>query len=86
MNVLYVNDKISRIVLLASEKDCEGFYDKLENNFYLMKLSNGSLEIQTKDLTISNQLIIDIIDTINDAIEQLNTPETLKPMLIKKER
>lgn len=86
LNVLYENDKISRIVLLASEKDCEGLYDKLENNFYIIKLDNGSLEIQSKDLTVSNQLIIDIIDTINEGIEQLNMPETLKPMLIKKER
>lgn len=81
----YKNDKIDRIILLSNEHNCEWCYDKLESNFNLIKQSNGSIEIQSKDSTVSNRLIIEIIEVINECIEQADTYYTLKPMLIKKE-
>lgn len=81
----YKNDKIDRIILLANEKSCEWCYDKLEREFNLIKQSNGSIEIQSKESTVSNSLILEIIETINECIEKANTHNTLQKMLIKKE-
>ena len=81
----YQNDKVYRIILLANEYDCDWCYDKLESKFNLTKQSNGSVEIKSKELTVSNSLILEIIETINECIEQANTHNTLQKMLIKKE-
>ena len=86
--VKYEKDKLAAIILLANEYDCEGFYGTLTNKFIVKKSNGGALEIKSKESKIYNKLIIEIIDTINEGIEQAKESgihDRLEPIMIKKE-
>lgn len=72
----YTDGKISRIILFANKAECEDFYKLLTDNFKVYVKQNGSREITSKDDTVSNQLLLDVIDII--------TLNAKKPILIKK--
>ena len=72
----YTDGKINRIILFANAAECEDFYKLLTDNFKVYVKQNGSREIKSKDDTVSNQLLLDVIDII--------TLNAKKPILIKK--
>ena len=84
LTVRYNSGKIYKIVLLANKRECDWLYDDLDDNFELTILENTTIEIKSKDSTVSNKLVLEIIDIINKAIEKASTHNILKPMLIKK--
>ena len=73
----YINGKINRIILFANSDDCQEFYKELTDNFKVFVRPNGSREIEAKDGTISNKLLLDVIDVISTNAK--------KPILRKKE-
>lgn len=72
----YTDGKISRIILFALKSECEDFYKILVDTFKVCIKENGAIEITSKDDTVSNQLLLDVIDII--------TLNAKKPVLIKK--
>lgn len=73
----YINGKISRIILFANSDECQEFYKELTDNFKVFVKPNGAREIEAKDGTISNKLLLDVIDVISTNAK--------KPILRKKE-
>ena len=71
----YTDGDINKIILFANEKECVGFYKELTDNFKIYRDPSGLSYIKSKDNTISNKLLLDVIDTISTNAE--------KPILIK---
>lgn len=83
------NGSPTHIRLITDINSCKEFFDKLNDKFKLVlptyDFGIDHIEIQARDGTVSNTLIIDVIDTIIDGIESSNN-KNLKPALLKKER
>jgi hypothetical protein len=90
MSIRYIkNGSPTNIRLITDINSCKEFFDKLNDKFKLdlpkYNFGTDHIDIQAKDGTVSNTLVIDVIDTIIDGIESSNN-KNLKPALLKKER
>ena len=72
----YENGKIVKVLLFANKAECEGFYDKITQRFKVYLQDNGVRILKEKDDTVSNQLVLDLIDIVAEYAK--------KPMFHKK--
>lgn len=76
IDVTFTNDKIKKVALLASINDIRDFKDVLMDNFKVTVRPDDALDIRTKEGEVTNQLCMDVIETIVE-----NAPD---PILKKK--
>ena len=77
LSCTFDNNKISKIILMAADADVKDFKQSLIDNFDVTIRDNGPLLITAKDVTVSNRVCMDLINTIVE-----NAPE---PYLKKRE-
>ena len=70
LDVIFKNDKISNLALMASDADVKDFKQALIDNFNATVRSDSSLRIEEKDGTLTNQTCMKLIKVILE-----NAPE-----------
>ena len=72
IDVTFTNDKIKKVALLASINDIRDFKDVLMDNFKVTVRPDDALDIRTKEGEVTNQLCMDVIETIVE-----NAPDSI---------